>query len=97
VYDVEFEADPQVSGGNLSYIHKVVDGRDVFFFANSSQTSVDAHVRLRGKLRLDRWDPHTGAIGPQESTHLSDAGRDVTRTRLTLPPVRSVFLVGASE
>ena len=93
VYDVEIEDAPRVSGGNLSYIHKVIRGRDVYFFANSSDLSVDTHVRLRGKLRLERWDPHTGDIRPWPSTHLVDSSTDVTRAKLTLPPVTSLFLV----
>ncbi len=36
VPDVAWEPKPKVSGGNLSYIHKVVAGHDVYFFANSS-------------------------------------------------------------
>ena len=95
VYDVEFEDNPEVSEGNLSYIHKVIGGRNVYFFANSSAANVDTHVLLRGKLRLERWDPHTGDIGPWPSTQLMEADTDVTRTKLTLPPVRSLFLIAA--
>ncbi len=94
VGDVTFEEDTEVAGGNLSYIHKVVNGRDVYFFGNSSETAVDTHVRLRGKLALERWDPHTGAFRPAESSQATEGGQDVTRVRLTLPAVRSVFLVG---
>ena len=96
VPDVRFEEDIAAPGGNLAYIHKVVEGRDVYFFANSSDASVDTHVRLRGKLRLELWDPHTGAIRPAESSPMAEAGQEVTRVRLLLPAVRSVFLV-ASE
>ena len=96
VPDVKFEEEVKVSGGNLSYIHKVIGGRHVYFFANSSQTAVDVHVRLRGKLALETWDPHTGEIGPADAALLPDGG-DVTRVRLRLEPVRSVFLVEAAK
>ena len=43
---------------------KNVDGREVYFFANSSETPVDCHVRLRGRPALEEWDPHTGGIRP---------------------------------
>jgi len=95
VYDVRFEQDHAVSGGNLSYLHKVVEGRDVYFFANSSGTAVDGHVRLRGKLRLQQWDPHTGRIDEAELSHVATAGEDVTRVRLVLGPVQSRFLVSS--
>jgi hypothetical protein len=94
VCDVKFEEDVEVSGGNLSYIHKVVNGRNVYFFGNSSETAVDTHVRLRGKLSLELWDPHTGTIRAAECSQATEGGQDVTRVRLTLPSVRSVFLVG---
>lgn len=93
VYDVQWEQDPAVSGGNLSYIHRVAGGRHFFFFANSSDTPVDGFVRLRGKLDLQQWNPHTGAVEKADAAHLRVAGQDVTRVRLVLPPVQSRFLV----
>ncbi len=93
VYDVEFDSVPALAGGNLSYIHKVRDGKGIYFFANSSNTAVDTQVGLRGKHQLESWDPHTGAIGPAEFTRVTEDGQDVTRVRLHLPPVRSLFLV----
>ncbi|MFI5381879.1 MAG: glycosyl hydrolase, partial [Tepidisphaerales bacterium] len=92
-YDVAFEKDVSVAGGNLSYIHKVVEGRDVYFFGNSSGGAVDVSVRLRGRLSLRRWDPHTGEIGPCEITPARENGMDMTRVALKLGTVRSVFFV----
>lgn len=93
VYDVTFEQDVKVSGGNLSYIHKVIDGRNVYFFGNSSDTPVDMPVRMRGKLQLEQWDPHTAQIAPCDTTAEIKGGVETTRVRLRLGPVRSVFLV----
>ena len=95
VYDVAFEQDVAVHNGNLSYIHKVVEGRDVYFMGNSSGDAVDTFIRLRGKHRLECWDPHTGRISACESEAIPGTAGEVTRVRLTLAPVRSVFLVGA--
>jgi len=94
VYDVAFEQDVPVRNGNLSYIHKVVEGRDVYFVGNSSDDAVDTFIRLRGKHRLEYWDPHTGRISACEATTIVDSGSKVTRVRLQLAPVHSVFLVG---
>ncbi len=44
------EQDVTVKGGNLSYIHKLIQGHALYFFANSSDREVDIRVRLRGKL-----------------------------------------------
>lgn len=90
VPDVSIVGDVVTRNGNLSYIHKVLDGRDVYFFANSSDAAVDVPVKLRGRLSLERWDPHTGETGPCDSTTSGEA----TGFRLKLDPVRSVFILG---
>jgi hypothetical protein len=87
--DVAWTSSPVVRGGNLSYLHKEIGGRDFYFFANSSDTPVSTVVRLRGEQQLERWDPHTGKITPQ--TAATEGG--VTRVSLDLPPVSSVFFV----
>jgi hypothetical protein len=94
VYDVAFQGDVRVRNGNLSYIHKVVEGRQVYFVGNSSDLAVDTFIRLRGRRKLESWDPHTGQRGECETETLSDNGCEVTRVRLRLAPVHSVFLVG---
>jgi hypothetical protein len=98
VANVAFETAPEVSsgGGMLSYLHKVKDGRQLYYFANSSDDRVDTWVRLRGKHTLQLWDPHTGSMTPIECSHQRLKGQDVTRVRLLLEPVRSVFLIGPS-
>ncbi|MBE0595121.1 MAG: hypothetical protein IH616_22260 [Gemmatimonadales bacterium] len=79
--------------GALTYIHKVKEGIDVYFFANSTGNSVDTKVTLRGRKSLRIWDPHTGDSRPVELTNAVAGGEPVTGFRLTLPPVRSLFLV----
>jgi hypothetical protein len=76
--------------GALTYIHKVKDGRDIYFFANSTAKPVDTNVVLRGRKTLRIWDPHTGTQAPAESTP-SDSS---TSVHLVLQPVTSVFFVG---
>jgi hypothetical protein len=93
VYDVEFEQLPPTPGGNFSYIHKVVENRDIFFVGNSSEAAVDTWMRIRGRHRLECWDPHTGGIGPCEETVIPGTDGEVTRVRVKLAPVRSVFFV----
>ena len=69
-------------------------GAEVYFFANASGLEVVSDVQLRGKLRLELWDPHTGAIQPLTATAAEDNGEPVTRCKLMLPALRSAFLVG---
>ncbi len=79
--------------GALTYIHKIKSGRDIYFFANSTNAAVDAPLVLRGSKKLVVWDPHTGEKKPLEVTAAEVSGQPVTNTRLTLPPLTSVFYV----
>jgi hypothetical protein len=94
VPDVAWEEDVAVQGGNLSYLHKVIDGRQVYFFANSSDTPVDVRVALRSLRHPELWDPHDGTTGAAKHEMLDRGGETVCRLRLELGPVRSVFVVG---
>lgn len=91
--DVAFEDDVTSVNGNLSYIHKIADERNVYFIGNSSDKPVETFVRLRGKLDLEWWDPHTGETTACEVEAVSAGNQPVTRVRLRLNPVRSVFLM----
>jgi hypothetical protein len=73
----------------------VIEGRALYFFANSSDQEVDIWVRLRDKFAPELWNPHDGKMGPGEYTHVPGKGGIVTRVRVKLPPVHSVFLVAA--
>jgi hypothetical protein len=79
--------------GALTYIHKVKSRHDIYFFANSTDAAVDAMIVLRGDKNLALWDPHTGQRKKADVAVSETAGRPVTTTRLTLPPLTSVFYV----
>jgi len=55
---------------------------------------VEVCVRLRGRHRLELWDPHTGEIAPCKTEAPFIDGVDAMRMRLKLASVRSVFLMG---
>jgi hypothetical protein len=79
--------------GALTYIHKIKNKRDIYFFANSTDSPVDTDVVLRGLKSLALWDPHTGERSKPSVMPLEIEGRTVTKMRLALPAVSSVFLV----
>lgn len=83
--------------GALTYIHKVKDGKDIYFFANSRDTAVDTKVVLRGKRNLEIWDPHTGERRAAETTQSDQNGQPVTTVHLALDPVKAVFFVGTPD
>jgi hypothetical protein len=94
-YDVAFE-----SGQTLRCIHKQRNGRDIYFFANLNPELTESTVTLRGRHNLEMWDPHTGRTEPVQATYGAQSGTDFTRIRLSLPYLKSLFLVsvpGASR
>ncbi len=95
VADVAFDPNLQINsgGGFLSYLHKQTDGREIYFFANSSTDAVDTFVKLRGNLSLHLWNPHTGTKTPAEVTHVMEHDQPVTQLHLKLAPVSTIFAV----
>jgi len=94
--DVAFAENPQPASGNgfFSYIHKTKEGKEIYYFANSSADAVDTRAELRGKLKPEVWDPTTGAIKPAaEVQYLQKGGVTYTVLPLKLNAVSSEFLV----
>jgi hypothetical protein len=79
--------------GALTYIHKVKDGKDIYFFSNSQDTPVDTKVVLRGRKNLTIWNPHTGERQKAELQEGESGSEAVTTLHLTLPPVTATFYV----
>jgi alpha-L-rhamnosidase len=90
-FDVAYPFQP-----DIQYIHKVVDGRDVWYFANVGGSHVDTEVDLRGRFRMEEWDPHTGEIRerPADFAANKDSGSGLTKVKLDLMPYHSCFWVG---
>ena len=96
VWDIRIEGVQALSDGGLSYLHKTQGGRDIYFFANSSDTPVNSSVLIRGNLKLESWDPQTGEVEKCNTSTLTQNGTDITRFQLTLDPVKSLFFVSKS-
>ncbi|MCL2159946.1 MAG: hypothetical protein FWH48_11105, partial [Oscillospiraceae bacterium] len=89
IFDVECEP-ISVSGGNFTYIHKIKENCDIYFFANSSDEAVCANVRLCGEKTLERWDPHTAKRKKAEYNFGPDG---TTSLIVELEPIKSAFFV----
>lgn len=87
-HDVRFEI-----GKELRYIHKVNDGRDVYYLANLGSSPVSTWVELRGTLTPETWDPHTGDISNPEYAHEPRGASGITKVKVELPPTKSLFIV----
>ena len=77
--------------GMFQYIHKVKNGLDVYYFANSSNSPAKFYATLRGQFdSLETWNPVTGEMKPLTSTDVDGAAK----VRLDLEPIESIFVVG---
>jgi hypothetical protein len=65
----------------------------VYFFANLNEKLTESTVTLRGRHDLEAWDPHTGGIQPVQATYGIRSEADFTRIQLSLPYLKSLFLV----
>ena len=85
------ERDVRMSEGThpFNYIHKVIDGHDVWYFGNIDATSATNTIRLKtSATKLSLLDPHTGQV-----TALPQRGSGEGAFSLTLRPSQSMFLV----
>ncbi|MGI6402403.1 MAG: glycosyl hydrolase [Thermoguttaceae bacterium] len=84
--------------GMLSYIHKVKNGTDVYFIANSSNRPAELTATLRGTFRwLDIWNPITGETtrvdqNPEITT--IDAEKGTTTVRMSLKSIECAMILG---
>ncbi|MBP3693555.1 MAG: hypothetical protein J6J31_03845, partial [Thermoguttaceae bacterium] len=84
--------------GMVQYIHKVKDGRDFYFIANSSDSGVSLDVSLRGTFRtLEFWDPMTGEMTAVPESMVTREAGFVKISGLELAPIQSKFIVGTKE
>ena len=78
--------------GTLDYIHRRVDGADIYFIRNTRAEAFSGEVTLRSRDRTpELWRPDTAAIEAQRIYDFTSDGR--TRVPLTLEPYGSMFVV----
>jgi hypothetical protein len=84
-YDVDYPLNE-----NIRYIHKVINNRNLFYFANVGGGTIESEVKLIGDLNLEEWDPHSGE---SEKVIKEGSNRDTTFThiKLSLKPYHSCF------
>jgi hypothetical protein len=81
--------------GYVNYIHKQKEGKEIYFFTNSTGQPLATTVRLRGDIKPEWWNPHTGTIEKiAKYDHLKENGEVYTQFDLSLPEVSSIFVVG---
>lgn len=94
--DVKFSPNPYLSKdlGKFSYIHKIKDGKDIYFFSNSTDQPIRTEVTLKGSFDLYSANPHNGTITPLENTAQVTVGnQEFTKANLNLNPVSATFWI----
>src|SRR5205823_4566790 len=81
------EPDAEISNVELFLLHRVRDGRDVYFVVNPTMEPQDARVRLAGAVHPVLWDPADGEERPVGAVGTEEG---VTAFGLRLPPAGSV-------
>ncbi|MBW3592550.1 MAG: hypothetical protein KY396_02555, partial [Actinobacteria bacterium] len=84
------EPDVELANDELLCLHRVKDGRDLYFVVNPTGEPQEGEIAVAGDVQPVLWDPSTGEERPAVPASYVD-GR--TRFRLALPPVGSVFVL----
>ncbi|MCR9065580.1 MAG: glycosyl hydrolase [Cytophagales bacterium] len=96
VPDVVFgqELSNELENGVFNYIHKEKDGKDIYFFSNSSNNPINTYVELKGKTTPQVWNPYTGEISSIERIdYITNDNDTYTRIALNLKKVSSTFII----
>lgn len=82
---------------DLCYIHKVINGSDIYYFANVGGSDVKTTLHLKGNQTLEAWDPHSGETIKITSAHEDKSGMSLTSLPLSLAPYHSVFFISVHQ
>ena len=68
---------------------------DIYLFANSTNVPVTTRVKLKGRLKPEKWNAHDGttALWEDVTYETMPSGEICTVLPLQLPPVSSLFAV----
>ncbi len=83
------DPDVVIDNPELFCLHRVKDGRDLWFLVNSTHEVQTANVGLRGEHHPVRWETSLGEEQPIAPSRIEGG---FTRFQIELPPVGSVFL-----
>jgi hypothetical protein len=88
------DPDVVIDNPELFCLHRVKDGRDLWFLVNSSDQVQTADVSLRGEHHPVCWETSLGEEQPIAPSRIEGG---FTRIQIDLPPVGSVFITTGEE
>jgi hypothetical protein len=74
----------------VPHLHKIYEGKNIWFFANSEPAQKNVEVELNGRFAIEIWDPHTGQVS---SIRTLDISGNKTRFQLHFNGVQSLFVI----
>ena len=77
--------------GLVSYLHKVKEGRDIYYFINCNSKQVVLDISLQNEMELEVLNPHDGMRQKLENVFGKNGQM---RLQLTLEANRSLVLKG---
>ena len=84
--------------GMLSYIHKVKNGVEVYYIANSSNSAAEFTATLRGTFKwIDLWNPITGEtvrVDQNADVVSVDEAKGTTTVRMSLKAIDCGIIMG---
>ncbi|NMB12563.1 MAG: hypothetical protein GX977_09790 [Firmicutes bacterium] len=82
--------DVEIDDDEVFYLHRVKDGKDIYFFVNPTDQARDVSCRLAKAGRPEHWVSETGEIQP---LYVCEIGSDYTAFPLGLAPYGSALIV----
>ncbi len=83
-------SDVTIGNPELFCLHRVRDGRDLYFIANPTFAPQEAAVTARGRMQPMLWNPSTGTMRPIAPSQEVEGN---THFQIALPPTGSAFVV----
>ena len=82
-------SDVAISSHEVTFIHRQIENKHIYFFASDSSHSLDVQIRMRATGSIERWDLETG------ETHIipSKVADGYTRINWDFPPYGSLAIV----
>jgi len=88
------QPDVELEEGEIFCLHRVKDGRHVYFLANTAWTRKQSKLRIYAPGKPQRWNPEDGSIKPIYHYRPIDGGVEIP---LHLEELESALIVTAGE
>ncbi len=90
-FGIDFAGEGIRRNKGLTFMHRKIDGTDLYFVTNIQDKPSTIPVTFRTKNKvIQKWDPYNGEISP---VHLFNENKDGINIPLNLAPYESLFFI----